>query len=170
MAGAERAVPPFLLLRNLFFLVLVPGTVGVWLPLRVVAGVTAADARWGLPGAVAAALVGLGAAGLTWCVWDFGARGRGTPAPFDPPRQLVVHGLYRRVRNPMYLSLVTFLLGWALLFRSSAIALYAAVVWLFFHLFVVLYEEPTLRGTFGAEYAAYCRAVRRWLPGNAVAG
>lgn len=100
------------------------------------------------------------------CVWDFGRTGRGTPAPMVPPKRLVVVGFYRHVRNPMY---VGFLTGWAGLWvvfgRASVAAVAVALaVLLVVALFVWLYEEPTLRKKFGAEYEEYCRNVPRWLP------
>ncbi len=94
----------------------------------------------------------------------FALHGLGTPAPVAPPRRLVVTGLYRHVRNPMYLALVSVMLGQALLFGSVALLGYASVFWLAVHLFVVLYEEPTLAARFGAEYAAFRANVPRWLP------
>lgn len=104
-----------------------------------------------------------GALGL-WCVGSFALIGGGTPAPFDPPRRLVVRGPYAVVRNPMYIGAGLALLGAALFLRSLALLAYAAALLLAAHLFVVLYEEPTLRRTFGAEYEAYCRRVGRWWP------
>ena len=100
------------------------------------------------------------------CVWDFGRTGHGTPAPVAPPKRLVVVGFYRYVRNPMY---VGFLTGWAGLWvvfgrANLAAILVACLVLLGVHLFVIGYEEPTLRKMFGAEYLAYCRNVRRWVP------
>jgi protein-S-isoprenylcysteine O-methyltransferase Ste14 len=99
---------------------------------------------------------------------DFFARfvrdGRGTPAPFAPPRRLVVSGPFKRVRNPAYIAGMTFVIGQGLLFGSWEVLAYAGVFAIISHLFVVLYEEPTLRATFGANYEAYCRAVPRWLP------
>jgi protein-S-isoprenylcysteine O-methyltransferase Ste14 len=100
------------------------------------------------------------------CVWDFGHDGRGTPAPFAPPQRLVVVGFYRYVRNPMYVGFFTGWIGlWIVFGRAtwSVIAGAAAVV-LGVNLFVCLYEEPTLRSMFGADYEKYCRDVRRWLP------
>ena len=99
-----------------------------------------------------------------WCAWDFATKGRGTPAPFDPPKELVVRGLYRRVRNPMYVGVMSILLGEALLFAASTLVWYAAAVFVGFNLFVLLYEEPTLRHKFGAAYERYCAQVPRWLP------
>ena len=94
----------------------------------------------------------------------FAREGRGTPAPIAPTRHLVVGGSFRYVRNPGYVAVVSLLLGQALLFGSGGLVVYAAVIATAFHLFVVLYEEPTLRRQFGAEYEAYCRRVPRWLP------
>ncbi len=97
-------------------------------------------------------------------VMRFAGEGRGTPAPIAPTRHLVVGGCFRYVRNPGYISVVSLLVGQGLLFGSASIVLYAVIVAFVFHLFVRLYEEPTLRRQFGAEYAAYCRAVPRWIP------
>jgi protein-S-isoprenylcysteine O-methyltransferase Ste14 len=94
----------------------------------------------------------------------FGVVGRGTPAPFDPPKRLVVRGPHRWVRNPMYVGAIMANLGWALWFESLPVAIYAVAWWLVAHLFVVFYEEPTLQRLFGAEYDAYRAAVPRWLP------
>jgi protein-S-isoprenylcysteine O-methyltransferase Ste14 len=109
----------------------------------------------------------LGAAGgglAIWCILTFVVVGRGTPAPFDPPRRLVARGPYGFVRNPMYLGAAAAVLGAALFYRSLALLSYAAAFLLLTHLFVVGYEEPTLRRTFGSEYDAYCQRVGRWSP------
>ncbi len=90
--------------------------------------------------------------------------GRGTPAPIAPTERLVVGGPFRRVRNPGYVAVIAMLVGEALFFASAAVLVYAAVVALAFHAFVLLYEEPTLRAAYGAEYDAYCRRVPRWVP------
>jgi protein-S-isoprenylcysteine O-methyltransferase Ste14 len=112
-----------------------------------------------------------GAALVLLCVpvlVDFCARfareGHGTPAPFAPPRRLVVSGPFRAVRNPAYLAALGVLLGEALLLGSRAVLVYAGAMAVVFHLFVVLYEEPALRRKFGAEYDAFCREVPRWIP------
>jgi protein-S-isoprenylcysteine O-methyltransferase Ste14 len=99
-----------------------------------------------------------------WCVFTFVFIGKGTPAPFDPPRKLVIRGPYRFVRNPMYIGAGMSLAGAALYYESLSILIYAGLFFLITHLFVVLYEEPTLRRTFGDEYEAYCQRVRRWRP------
>src|SRR2546430_6750381 len=93
-----------------------------------------------------------GAALALWCIGTFAFVGRGTPAPFDPPRRLVVRGPYRMVRNPMYLGAGLALAGAALFYRSSALIIYAGLFLLAAHLFVVLYEEPALRRSFPEEY------------------
>ena len=109
----------------------------------------------------------IGAAGSAvalWCIFTFASVGRGTPAPFDPPRQLVIQGPYRFVRNPMYIGAGLALASAALFYESLPLLGYAGLFFLATHLFVVWYEEPTLRLTFGPEYEAYCRQVRRWWP------
>jgi protein-S-isoprenylcysteine O-methyltransferase Ste14 len=105
-----------------------------------------------------------GAAVALWCVITFASIGRGTPAPFDPPRRLVIQGPYRFVRNPMYIGAGVALAGAALFYESLPLLGYTGLFFLATHLFVVWYEEPTLRRTFGQEYEAYCRQVRRWWP------
>lgn len=94
----------------------------------------------------------------------FAIEGLGTPAPVFPTRHLVVTGWYRYVRNPMYVAVVSIIVGQALLFGSITLLEYGALVWLFFHLFVLAYEEPTMRATFGEEYRLYCANVPRWIP------
>ena len=105
-----------------------------------------------------------GAAIALWCISAFVWVGSGTPAPFDPPRRLVMRGPYRFVRNPMYLGAALALAGAALFYRSAILLTYVFVFLLACHLFVVWYEEPTLQRSFGAEYEAYCHRVRRWWP------
>ena len=109
-------------------------------------------------------LVVAGLLGLLECFGRFALKGRGTPAPIAPPEHLVVSGLYRHVRNPMYVALVTILFGQALLLGSVALLEYAAIAWLLFHVFVLAYEEPTLRRQFGSSYDAYRAHVPRWWP------
>lgn len=108
----------------------------------------------------------LGFAVALRCIWDFGWTGRGTPAPIAPPQRLVVGGFYRYVRNPMYVGFAVGWIGlWVVYGRASVGTIAgAAAAALAVHLFVVFYEEPTLRGKFGADYIDYCRNVRRWWP------
>jgi len=91
-------------------------------------------------------------------------KGLGTPAPVFPTRYLVVTGLYRYVRNPMYVAVVAVIVGQGLIFANARVLEYGAVVWLCFHFFVIAYEEPTLRATFGSQYEDFCRGVSRWIP------
>jgi protein-S-isoprenylcysteine O-methyltransferase Ste14 len=111
-------------------------------------------------------VVAIGAAIDLQCFWQFAWRGLGTPAPFDPPRHLVVSGPYRWVRNPMYMGMGIVLIGEGIVFPNLTwfMVVMVAVLWLMVTLFVIGYEEPTLRRLFGAEYEAYCREVRRWWP------
>ncbi|HUB83800.1 MAG TPA: isoprenylcysteine carboxylmethyltransferase family protein [Bryobacteraceae bacterium] len=114
-----------------------------------------------LPGAL---LTAAGILLLLHCVRRFVVQGLGTPAPVLPTRHLVVTGMYRYVRNPMYIAVVTAILGQAALFGSVELLAYGAMVWLLVHLFVLVYEEPALRRTFGAEYQEFCAKVPRWIP------
>lgn len=152
-----------LFLRNLVFTVFVPGTVAGYLPYAIGSRGTRPplDAARLL---VAAPLFLLGAAIYFWCLWNFAVTGRGTPAPIDPPTRLVVRGLYGRVRNPMYIGVLTVVAGWAVYFRSVPLVEYGAALAVLFHLFVVFVEEPLLRRRFGEAYEEYARTVNRWLP------
>jgi len=105
----------------------------------------------------------LGTALLLWCAWAFYRQGRGTLAPWDPPQGLVVSGVYRLSRNPMYVGVVLVLWGWALGFRSESLAVYSLVVMVAFHLRVVFGEEPWLARTHGEQWAQYTARVPRWL-------
>jgi protein-S-isoprenylcysteine O-methyltransferase Ste14 len=105
-----------------------------------------------------------GAAVAVWCIFTFASLGKGTPAPFDPPRRLVIRGPYRFVRNPMYIGAILVLASAALFYQSWPLLGYAGLFFLATHVFVLSYEEPTLRRTFGLNYKAYCRHVRRWWP------
>ena len=118
------------------------------------------------PGAASIPFMVLGAILTLWCVWEFAWTGLGTPAPFDPPRRLVVRGPYRWVRNPMYVGVGTFLIGEALALRSITreMLILVATLWVASSLFILVYEEPALRGLFGKDYENYCKHVRRWVP------
>lgn len=127
--------------------VLPPGT-GVLMPL-------------GLLGLVP---LGIGFAIVLWCLWEFATRGQGTPAVFDPPKNLVVRGPYKYVRNPMYIGAGLILAGFAALFGSVAILIYLIAFAAIIHGFVVFYEEWTLGRKFGDAYADYKKSVPRWIP------
>jgi protein-S-isoprenylcysteine O-methyltransferase Ste14 len=154
------------LIRAATYAALFIGFVLVFLPARVLSqsGITRPPAI-GMRQLAGMIVVATGAALALWSVGTFAFVGRGTPAPFDPPRLLVVQGPYRVVRNPMYLGAVLALGGAALFYESPALLAYTGVFSLVVHLFAVWYEEPTLRRTFGKEYDDYCRRVRRWWPG-----
>jgi len=120
---------------------------------------------------VAGALVGVAGGALAlWCILAFALVGKGTPAPFDPPRRLVVAGPYRYVRNPMYIGAGLALTGAAMFYGSLRLLGYVGLFLLATHAFVVLYEEPTLTRLFGQQYRAYQTRVRRWLPRFAARG
>jgi protein-S-isoprenylcysteine O-methyltransferase Ste14 len=153
------------LARAITYAALFIGFVLVFVPARLLSwsGVSrpAAIGAWQVAGMLLAAA---GAALALWCVLAFAALGRGTPAPFDAPRRLVVRGPYKLVRNPMYLGAAIALGGAALFYRSAILGAYAVVFLLLAEALVRWYEEPTLRGKFGADYDAYCAEVRRWRP------
>jgi protein-S-isoprenylcysteine O-methyltransferase Ste14 len=106
----------------------------------------------------------IGAAIYFRCAWEFAARGLGTPAPIAPTKFLVTTALHRYVRNPMYIGVALAILGEAAVFRSVHVVEYAAIMLLIAHIFVVLYEKPTLQRQFGESYAEYRRRVPRWIP------
>jgi protein-S-isoprenylcysteine O-methyltransferase Ste14 len=94
--------------------------------------------------------------------WRFAVHGKGTLAPIDPPKLLVIQGLYRHIRNPMYLSIIIVFLSEATCFRGLTLVIYAAAALLGFHLFVVFYKEPRLQSRFGEDYQRYFREIPRW--------
>jgi len=148
------------LVKTLLFTLVMPGTVGLYVPQALKHGGAS------LPGAArysGAALLLCGALIYFCCAWDFVSKGRGTPAPIDAPEKLVVHGLYKLTRNPMYVGVASVIFGQALYYRSRAVAIYGCFVVLAFHTFVLLYEEPTLKRLFGAQYDEYCGNVPRWI-------
>ena len=145
--------------RALFAFLALPGVVAFAVPLTL--ALSSGRARfsefWGLLPLIAGVL------GLLWCVRDFYVAGSGTLAPWSPPKRLVVVGLYHYSRNPMYVSVVLILLGWAASFWSRPLLVYALVVAGVFHLRVVFGEEPWLAKTHGGEWEAYRNRVPRWL-------
>jgi protein-S-isoprenylcysteine O-methyltransferase Ste14 len=154
-----------LLLRSVFFTFLLPGTVTILIPYWLISSRDAAFSSnrqalhyLGFP------LIVIGVAGLLWCIWRFFSEGRGTLAPVDPPKHLVVQGPYRYVRNPMYVSVVTVLLGEAIFFMSVSALIEAGVFVILAHLFVTCYEEPALQRQFGKSYERYLQTVGRWIP------
>jgi protein-S-isoprenylcysteine O-methyltransferase Ste14 len=98
------------------------------------------------------------------CAWSFASLGKGTPVPIDPPKKLVVQGMYKYSRNPMYIGALFILIGEAFFFASLLHSIYTVLMFICFHLFVVVYEEPALRSKFGDSYRKYCDSVPRWIP------
>jgi protein-S-isoprenylcysteine O-methyltransferase Ste14 len=154
------------IIGSAIFLVIAPGSVAALAPWWI--------SRWRLNPPLfglsfirfaGGALIALGAIGLLDSFARFAVQGVGTPAPVFPTRHLVVTGLYRYVRNPMYLAVVSMIFGQALLLGNVTLLQYGTLVWALCHVFVVVYEEPKLRASFGYEYKSYCNDVARWIPG-----
>jgi len=150
-----------LFLKTALFTVVMPGTFAVLFPIVIAEDRTAAS---GAALGLALALFALGIVLYLRSAWDFAVYGRGTPAPIDAPKRLVIRGFYRYTRNPMYVASLTVVVGWATLFGAAIVLAYAVVLFVFFALFVRLYEEPRLGREFGNEYATYVSQVGRWLP------
>jgi len=155
-------VPIRAIAETLIFTVFVPGTVAGYVPWRLRQGAApvTGPGKW-----VAFAIIAIGVAiYLYTAFWGFALIGGGTPAPIAPTKILVVRGLHRFVRNPMYVGVALVIGGQAWLFHSVHIAIYTVCMLLVAHLFVLVYEEPTLHRQFGEEYDRYCAAVPRWIP------
>ncbi len=149
-------------LKSFLFLLLAPGMVAGYIPLgllragpRVETGVLAylAFPLWLIGGII-----------LLWSFWNFLHEGHGTPAPIDPPRELVAVGFYRYVRNPMYVGILAMNIGHFLWLGYWNLLIYSILVLIVFNTFVSYYEEPTLKRKFGATYEAYLKKVPRWIP------
>lgn len=149
-------------LKSLLFLIIVAGLGAGYIPFALLP--RGPQVETGLFAYLAFPLWLLGGVTILWCFWDFTFKGHGTPAPIDPPKELVATGLYRYVRNPIYVGALTIIIGHFLWFKTIWMLAYAVVVFLAFHLLVTLYEEPTLKEKFGAVYENYCRSVPRWIP------
>ena len=147
-------------LRALLWAIVLPGVGAILLPWLIVGQPSVpTGAAW-----IGLVPLALGLPLSLWCVILFAVRGRGTPAPWDPPRRFIAVGPYRIVRNPMYLGAGSVIAGEAILFSSWPLALYLVAIVIVWHLFVVGYEEPALEREFGDEYRAYRSRVPRWLP------
>jgi protein-S-isoprenylcysteine O-methyltransferase Ste14/ADP-ribose pyrophosphatase YjhB (NUDIX family) len=142
---------------------LVPATIIVVIPAYILRA-TGTEGEGGVLRLVGLVPLVIGIAILAWCFAGFIVEGEGTPAPYDPPHRLVTGRLYGWMRNPMYVAVITILLGEAMFYGSVALLLWAVVALIMFNFFVVLYEEPTLRRRFGAPYEAYLEHVPRWIP------
>lgn len=150
-----------LFLKNLLFTLVVPGSVAVFAPL-LLTRVQPPVAGWGR--LLSVPLFAIALALYLWSVWSFASRGKGTPLPIDAPKRLVLTGPYLHIRNPMYVAVMSALLGWLVAYRTPALLLYAFGAGAAFAGFVIWYEEPHLKRTFGGEYDRYRNTVPRWLP------
>jgi len=149
-------------LRSLLFLILAPGMVAGYIPLALLR--RGSQIETGGFAYLAFPLWFIGGVILLWSFWNFLIQGRGTPAPVDPPKELVAVGFYRYVRNPMYVAVLAIIIGHFLWFGYWNLLIYVIVVFVAFNTFVTYYEEPTLKRQFGASYEEYLKRVPRWLP------
>ncbi len=152
------------IIKTFFFMMIGPGSVIVYLPFLLMYFLgppnfykTGQLQYVGLIPVLAGICISL------WCFYHFIFFGKGTPVPIDPPKKLVIIGLYRFVRNPMYIGILIILIGEAVLFRSYLLSGYTAGVFCLFHMFIIGYEEPSLKSRFGKEYEDYCSSVPRWI-------
>lgn len=172
IAAGRGPVLPMLFMKRVLalvgsaiFLVIAPGTLAVYLPWTFTQWRMAPPLLGLFPLRVLGGImIAAGVPVLLDSFARFAIQGLGTPAPVAPPQHLVVTGLYRWVRNPMYVAVLSLIFGQGLLFGNVGLLEYGIVVWLGFFAFVLLYEEPTLRSKFGKEYEDYCARVRRWIP------
>ena len=154
-----------LFIRNLFFTVLCPGIVAGFAPYLILG--RRFNEAWKSSFTafqyLAIFIFALGMVILLYCIGMFAIKGKGTLAPVDPTKKLVVAGLYKFTRNPMYIGVMLMLIGESIFFRSGGLLIYAILVFTLFNLFIIVHEEPRLRSDFGAEYQEYMSRVRRWL-------
>ena len=148
--------------KSLLYLIIEAGLFALYVPLALLR--TGLSVETGILAFLAIPLWLAGSLIILRCFWDFTFKGRGTPVPIDPPKELVFTGFYRYVRNPIYLSVLFIFLGHFLWFGYWALLLYTILAFLGVHFFIVLYEEPALKRKFGATYEDYLRKVPRWIP------
>jgi protein-S-isoprenylcysteine O-methyltransferase Ste14 len=149
-------------LKSLLFLIIAPGMVAGYIPLALLR--RGAQIDTGILASLAFPLWLIGGIILLWSFWNFLKEGRGTPAPIDAPKELVAVGFYRYVRNPMYVGVLSIILGHFLWSGFWNLLIYAIIVFIAFHIFVTYYEEPTLKRQFGRSYEEYLERVPRWIP------
>jgi protein-S-isoprenylcysteine O-methyltransferase Ste14 len=153
------------ILGSVIFLVVAPGTIAVYIPWTICRWRFASPLLGFFPFRILGVLmITAGLPVLLDSFVRFAIKGMGTPAPVAPPQHLVVTGLYRHVRNPMYVAVSLLIFGQGLLFGSVRLLEFGVVVWLAFFAFVVFYEEPALRRKFGKDYEKFCARVPRWIP------
>lgn len=164
METQEQESTASLLLRNLIFTVLQPGLVAGVIPYYILGGeLRALETPWQFHTYAGLFILAIGLVIMLRCILQFALEGKGTLSPVDPTRRLVVRGLYRYSRNPMYVGVMMILVGEAIATESTSLWIYLAIVFIAFNLFIFLHEEPRLRKDFGEEYILYCRNVRRWI-------
>ena len=151
-------------IRILFFMLIGPGSVIIYIPYFLLSFFGSSGflktgnlQYFGILPVIAGIIISI------WCFFNFIFQGEGTPVPTDPPKKLVVFGLYRFVRNPMYIGILVLLFGEAVLFKSFILICYSVCVFCLFHIFIVGFEEPSLHAQFGKEYEEYCSSVPRWI-------
>jgi len=149
-------------LKSFLFLIIAPGMVAGYIPLALLRRGT--QIEMGLFTWLAIPLWLIGALIVLWSFWNFLVQGRGTPAPLDPPKELVAVGFYRYTRNPMYVGVLLLIAGHFFWFGFWNLLFYAVIIFFTFNTFVAYYEEPTLKKNFGETYEKYCRQVPRWIP------
>jgi len=154
-----------LVFRNILFTILQPGVVGALLPYRILNNQFSETLKHTLRSFqyVSIFIFAVGIVILFYCIGLFAVKGKGTLSPVDPTKKLVVTGLYKFSRNPMYIGGMLMLIGEAIFFSSVSLWIYTAIVFVAFYLFIVFHEEPRLKREFGAEYEKYLKEVRRWL-------
>ena len=148
--------------KSLLYLIVEAGLFALYIPLTFLR--SGPHIETGVMSFLAVPLWLIGALIVLWCFWDFTFKGRGTPLPTDPPMELVTTGPYHYIRNPIYVGVLSIFLGHFLWFGYWALLLYTILAFLGVHLFIVLYEEPTLKRRFGAAYEDYLKKVPRWIP------
>ncbi len=148
--------------KSLLYLIIEAGLFALYIPLALLRGGPRIET--GIISLLAIPLWLIGSLVVLGCFWDFTFKGRGTPVPTDPPKELVVTGFYRYVRNPIYVGVLSIFLGHFLWFGYLALLIYTMFAFIGVHLFIVLYEEPTLKRKFGAAYEDYLKRVPRWIP------
>ncbi len=148
--------------KSLLYLIIEAGLFALYIPLALLRGGPRIET--GIISLLAIPLWLIGSLVVLGCFWDFTFKGRGTPVPIDPPKELVVTGFYRYVRNPIYVGVLSIFLGHFLWFGYLALLIYTMFAFIGVHLFIVLYEEPTLKRKFGAAYEDYLKRVPRWIP------
>ena len=148
--------------KSLLYLIIEAGLFALYIPLGLLR--TGPRIETGVTSLLAIPLWLIGSLIVLRCFWDFTFKGRGTPVPIDPPKELVVTGFYRYVRNPIYVGVLLIFLGHFLWFGYWALLIYTVFAFIGVHFFVVLYEEPTLKRKFGAVYEDYLKRIPRWIP------